>query len=116
MHLIVCLFLLLCTGQTRAVDQLDYALFGAAVVLHVVDLGQTLDIKNHDGVIETNPLLGNRPSKTKIYASCITKIGFDYLALRYLNPEWRRLFLTFDIGMTAQGTYSNSRVGVKVNF
>lgn len=110
------IFLFFWLDHARAAEKFDYLLFGTAAVLHVIDLGQTLDIEDHQGFIETNPLIGTHPSEFQIYAASLTMIGLDYLALRFLSKEWRRLFLSFDIGMTAQGTYSNSRVGVKLNF
>ena len=112
----ILLVILLCASPIRAADQVDYALFGVATALHVIDLGQSLGIRHHAGYSETNPLLGSHPSDEALYAYALAVIGVDFFVVRYLSPEWRRLYLAFDIGQVAQATTMNARIGLKVHF
>lgn len=68
---------------------IDLMLIVAAVVLLILDMRQTLDIKNHPGIHEINPLLGKHPTDTRIYtyfATCITA----FLAItHFMPPEYQ---------------------------
>lgn len=107
---------LLFSVRVGADEPIDRVLFYTITTLHLIDLGQSLDIKNHADRVETNPLLGRHPSDETLYIYKLGAIGVDYLALKLLSKEWRRLFLAFDIGSIAQVTTTNASIGLRVAF
>lgn len=95
----------------------DRALAATALALHVLDWGQTLDIiKPHNGVIETNPVLGPYPSRGDVNAYFVgTALLMGVIA--HALPEQRRGLL---LGYVAVGlvTVARNRIvfGVRVGF
>lgn len=87
-----------------------------ALTLHSADMLQTLDIKNHRNVSESNYILGKNPSdKSVITYFTATAIGY-YISRKYLNNQSR---LFFDIAFLFNGVASvanNRTIGLRFNF
>lgn len=108
----------LLSAPVRAADwsQDDSAWQASYLVLHVADWRQTLDIENHAGLYEINPILGRYPSDSEInryfLATALLHTGAAYL----LPPAWRRLFQKLTIGLEAGTVERNYRLGLSVSF
>jgi hypothetical protein len=56
-------------------------------VAELADMMTTLDIKNHPGYIEENPILGQHPSQSRIIGMCVGAAAIHYLVTRELVRE-----------------------------
>ena len=74
-------------------SQKNKQLWTTFTILHAVDTYQTMSLINKPEINETNPLLGNDPSKEQI----ITFMGLNYVLLYFitdqLTEEQRNKFL-----------------------
>jgi hypothetical protein len=90
-------------------------------VVHVVDLGQTLDIKNHPGIKEDNWFLGEHPSDGKIavwYVGTAYGHAFVTSALERENaPRWLcRTWQALTIGDALNNIHGNYKLGLRMGF
>jgi hypothetical protein len=81
-----------------------------------LDAAQTLDIKNHPDIYETNPLLGRHPSDLKIGAYFIGA-GFAHTAITKALPTeyraaWQYGWAALEIGTIIR----NRRLNLRFNF
>lgn len=113
------LALALLAGQAQAADPFTpgqvagIALLGA-VTYH--DYRQTLDIKNHPGLHETNPLLGRNPSDAKV-RNYFVGTSVATLALLYVMPsEYRKYVIAGGLLMEISVTSKNKRLGLRGTF
>ena len=83
----------------------ETALFVASQVAVLADIRTTLDIKNHPGGFEKNPVLGRHPSDAKILALGGLSMAVQAAAWYALPSPWRNVLsgvmLTVEIGMVA---------------
>lgn len=97
---------------------LEWTMLLVAESLIVVDVLQTLDLKNHqgEGISEHNLLLGSHPSDLRIALSGAAG-GLAVAGLWYLAPP-RVRWLIPSVLMVAEGfvIYSNARVGMRIRF
>lgn len=82
----------------------------------LLDAAQTLDIKNHPDLYETNPLLGRHPSDTKIVAYFIGA-GFAHNAITKKLPTeyraaWQYGWAALEIGTIIR----NRKLNLRFNF
>ncbi|MGZ3240710.1 MAG: hypothetical protein ACXWJK_10185 [Burkholderiaceae bacterium] len=82
----------------------------------MLDAAQTLDIKNHPNLYETNPLLGRHPSDTKIVAYFIGA-GFAHDAVTKALPTeyratWQYGWAALEIGTIIR----NRKLNLRFNF
>jgi len=85
-------------------------------IVHILDWGQTLDIENRPGIIETNPILGEHPSRSdiNIYMAS-TLIG--HAVVSYALPQgWRRAWQAAGIGLELAMLGNNYRLGLRMGF
>lgn len=81
-------------SQIRVLYKLDdktafkYSRFGQAMEFMFKDYQQTLDIKNHPGMYEMNPVLGKHPSDTAISAYFIAVNAIIFTAVKKLPEPW----------------------------
>ena len=74
-------------------DRYDTALLGGFMIAHYIDYSQTLQIKNHPGLYETNKLLGKHPSDGKITRGLlISSVAIGGVSA-ILPPKYRKIFL-----------------------
>lgn len=90
-------------------------------VLHAADALQTLDIKNHPGLRETNWFLGDHPTDGKVMVWYMgTAYGHVFItdALeREGAPVWmKRTWQVITIGDAMNAVYGNYQLGLKVSF
>lgn len=93
--------------------------------LHILDWGTTLDIANHEGYYEVNPILGKHPTRTQIntymFASAVLHPIVTYALPReaYLFGKQfhpRRLFQYITIGMSGACVVNNFSIGLRLDF
>jgi hypothetical protein len=120
--IIMGLFTLAHAGEWKTDDTIVEGMY---MVSHAIDMGTTLDIENHPGLYETNPLMGRHPSRDRIYAV----MGADFIIhplISYLLPEsWvvagydlhpRRNWQAITLGMSMGLVQHNFQAGLKINF
>jgi hypothetical protein len=102
-----------CASMTR--EQIAYE--SAYQALHVVDTIQTLKIRKHSLVYETNPILGKHPSDAEVISYMaaesvahffITSALSRSKAPRWLNSSWHYL----SIGWNGRNVVVNYRNGL----
>lgn len=117
--LLLSLLLILVTCSGCAHDpwsKPDIAREALYIGVSVVDMGQTLDIKNHPELRETNPLLGDHPSDGRIKTFFVTTRVLHIMAVHWMPAEWRATFQGIGIGYQFATVVSNNRLGLSVNF
>jgi len=111
------LILVTCTGCAHdpwsKPDVIREALY---IGLSVVDLGQTLDMKNKKDVHEANPILGRHPSDKRIKTFIITTRAAHVLAVHLMPADWRPYFQLGGIAVEAGVVIHNDRVGLSIKF
>jgi hypothetical protein len=85
------------------------------LITRIIDLGQTLDIKNHPELCEGNPLLGKHPSDQQIYEYFIGLLILDYLNYKY-SPDWLyKLWINIELRGELYCIGGNIKIGLKIN-
>ena len=98
----------------------DKLLWKSYVSLNVIDTFQTFNLidkqrdPNYRG-IETNWILGNRPSKSEVI---LLKLGINYLTYKVLdiNPTYRTEMLGIMNGIYIKTVYDNHEIGLRLSF
>jgi hypothetical protein len=81
-----------------------------------VDYKQTLDIKNHPGMYERNPLLGDHPSDVRI-RNYFALAAIGSVATIYLLPsEYRKYFIGGVLTVELIAIGNNKSIGLRTNF
>lgn len=119
--LVMCLILLTgCVQFDRKWSTENRRLETAYQVVHAADFIQTLQIENHPELRETNPFLGDHPSKGKILVWYMTtSYGHAFITNAFDDgaPEWMgRTWQILTIGDAVNAVYGNYRLGLKVGF
>jgi len=96
--------------------------------LHVVDLGQTLDIKHHPDIQETNmsnggssDVIGHHPNDAKVVGWMITEAMVHFVVTDYLirsdAPKWMvHGWEAVTIGVQAGVVHNNFSLGLRCKF
>ena len=97
-------------------DKEDTALQATVVATLLMDMSQTLYISGHDEYYELNPLLGERPSRDKVYGYFLGGI-VAHTAVSYLLPKeyrkwWQCAFILVESGMIIR----NSTIGIGYSY
>lgn len=91
-----------------------YGCIAIILILLFVDFRQTIDIKNHPGMYEINPILGKHPSDTKITIYFIlSSIIFAIVAL-FLQEPAKFIWLAVWAGMEVWAIQNNIKHGLKI--
>lgn len=84
--------------------------------LIAVDYGQTLDIKNHPELEESNPILGEHPSDRAITGHFLT-ISILHPLISYMLPHGMREWWQYgSMVYWSAVIYHNHQLGVKIDF
>ena len=109
--------LLLLTGcATDPWSKQDIVLEAAYMVVTAADLSQTLQIKHHPDMVETNPLMGEHPSDKRIRSHFATCAVLHVLAVDLLPSKYRGMFQMLGIGFESAVVYHNNTIGLNVRF
>ena len=82
------------------------------IALNIIDWKQTLDIKNHPGYYERNPLSPAHPHNDRINFVMTVGIVGHPLITWYLEPEKRVYWQTITTGVEAVVVYENYQLGL----
>ena len=102
-------------------DRTVWAYEGLYQVENAIDYGQTLDIKRHPNVVESNPFLGRHPSDAAIFrlkaADALGHAAITAVLLRLHAPR-PALFIweLATIGSQGVGLINNYGLGLRVRF
>jgi len=95
----------------------DIALESTYLVLHALDLGQTLDIaRQPDKYYELNPILGRHPTKSDVYAYFLTTAMVHIGVTHWLPARCRPWFQGLTIGLSGGCVMHNFNIGLQVRF
>ncbi len=97
-------------------EKKSLALFLAAQALVIVDMGQTLDIRNHPEVEELNPILGREPSRDRVYAVFGSHLLINTLAYWLLPGRWANGLSMLSITIGIPVVANNASLGLSVAF
>lgn len=83
------------------------------LTLHVIDWRQTVYITKHpERLYETNPMLGRRPSESRVNTWFLS-MAFAQIGIANLLPrDWRRIWIGSGIVLEASMTAHNEAIGV----
>lgn len=121
LFLLLCiLFLLAFPSGTSGADpwsKQDLTLEGIYLIFKTLDLGQTLDIAGQpDRYHEVNPIIGEHPSKNRVYAYFITTSLLHIGITHFLPKAYRPWFQGVTIGLSAGCVIHNYSIGLRVRF
>lgn len=88
----------------------------ATMALFAIDYAQTKDIKNHNGLYETNKLLGLHPSDTKIRNYFLGAAIGHVILVNALPSQYREYVQDGTIGLELVVIGNNKRIGLNVKF
>lgn len=99
------------------------ALISALVVINCADWAQTQDLADNGesmGIVETNRILGNSPTRSEVntyFALAIpVQIGAGLLLGKLAGDRWGKGFLILCIGAELAMVSSNQSLGLRVRF
>ena len=93
--------------ERQAIQQAGFTL------LLAVDWAQTRDIQNHPGFQESNPILGEHPTDKEIDQYFVAAAVGHAVITHFLPTEWRDAWQYTWIGIEANTTVENYRLGVR---
>lgn len=93
-------------------EPVDYVLLSVTETAILLDLSQTLDIKNHSDLHETNPLMGRNPSDMRIMLGGGAVMATTAGTWLLLPNEWRRLFLVAILAVEVHSIFLNRSQGL----
>ena len=77
---------------------------------------QTMDIKNHPGYYEMNPLMGKHPSDARLRNYSIAAIAGHVAITQLLPDQYRPAWQWGTIGVEAGYVLHNRSIGLKIAF
>lgn len=112
--------LLLASQCANAWSEADTQRQTGYFILHVIDWGQTLDISESctsgGTYYETNPILGECPSRGEVNRYFLLTGLAHYGISRVLSPTQRRWFQYVTIGIESAVVAHNFNIGIRVEF
>lgn len=94
----------------------DLGLFLAAEASLLIDTGQTLDIKRHDGYREMNAILGRHPGDGAVVAYFGSVVVLSTAAYALLPDQWANILSRVILAVELPVIDSNARLGLSVRF
>ncbi len=111
--LLCCLILL--TGCSDFSTQ-DTVLQTISQGLLIGDWSQTLDIKNHPGMHEINPILGEHPSNAAVNGYFAVSVAANQAVANCLEGSSRTYFQTGIIILESMAVSNNHALGIRLSF
>lgn len=110
----ISLFLLPTWGSEWTVEQKQLA--GIYLAAHVIDWGQTRTIAKTPYLREYNPILGKKPSLSRVNTYALVTPIVGYLFLDSLPSEsrttWLKALVVFEVAIISRNAY----LGIKTDF
>ena len=89
---------------------------GVTSSLNIIDWGQTLDIVDNHEYYETNPILGEYPTRAEVNRYFAYSLGLQLLITHLLPSRYRNYWLGCNIMVSGYYVQNNYRIGLRVNF
>lgn len=116
MRFVALVLLLVLPVNCQAWSGKDTALEVISEGMTVVDWGQTQDIRNHNGMIELNPILGRSPSRGAVNAYFISVLAIHPVISIALPESCRTIWQSIYIGVEWTAISSNYNGGLRLSF
>jgi hypothetical protein len=122
---VLCFLLPSVSHAGDAMTRQEWTLEGLYQVGNLMDLGTTLDIQNHSGYYERNPLMGDYPSNSQVYLSMLLGAVLHPLMTSILPEHWvvggydlkpRYNWQRMSIGLKWGCVTNNFQVGLSMRF
>jgi len=85
--------------------------------MQIIDWGQTRNIASHpESFRESNPIMGNHPSKGSVDAYFLLSIPVHILATHFTPSKYRKYIQAIQIGSSGYCITENFRIGLGVKF
>lgn len=101
-------------------DSLDKALMAANVVTRVIDAHQTRQIRDHDNVVEADPvgrpLMGRNPGDRDVALYFLGVTAVDLGIAHVLPSEWRKIYLGVRTVASIRVIRNNAELGLDWRF
>src|ERR1035437_2927969 len=110
------LFLLSSVSSAGEWSRSDMALEAGYIAVTVADLSTTLDIKNHAGFYEKNPVLGMHPTDKTILVSMALTIAAQLSIAEMLPKEFRTRWIASTLGIEIFCVADNLNQGLKMQY
>ena len=87
------------------------------LTLHTIDCGTTLDIADQQNkYYEINPLLGEHPSRSKVYKYMLVTAILHPIIVNYLPSKQRKWYQILSIGVSGACVVNNLNIGLTIAF
>ena len=110
-------------GQVFAADKwdrVDMALMAANVATKVIDAHQTRQIRDHDDVVEADPigrpLMGRNPGDRDVVLYFAAMTAIDAGVAHVLPSKWRKAYLTVRTVASVRVIHNNAQLGLDWRF
>jgi hypothetical protein len=104
-------------SQKRYFDKMDKELLTLSTILIAIDWGQTLDIVNNsEEYYETNPFLGDHPSRGKVNTYFAGWVIANYGVTKLLKGNFRKAWLWSLNAFQLSSIHNNYNIGLRLNF
>jgi uncharacterized protein YfiM (DUF2279 family) len=104
------------SASAQEFDAVDKALYAAAQGAAIVDWSQTRSfIKQPDKFAEGNPLLGRNPSRDKVDAFMVARLGVQHLVFTSVPAAYRKPVMAAVSITSWAAVASNHRIGVSAD-
>lgn len=115
--ILIALLLLALPAQAQTpLSKEEWAREAAYLVLLTADYSLTMDLKNHPGMYEKNPILGRHPSDQQLRGYfAVAAIG-HVLGMHFLSRENRAFAQWASIGIELYAVHNNYQLGLSFRF
>lgn len=98
--------------QHVARDAAEYSIFAVSELTYAIDMLQTLDIKNHVGHEESNPLLGKHPADARVVGYFAGCMALNAAVFALLPPKYRSVLPSVIVVYESSAINSNRAHGI----
>lgn len=97
-------------------ERKSLGLFLTAQALVIMDMGQTLSIRDHPELEEANPIFGREPSPGRVYAVFGTRLALNTLAYWLLPDRWANTVSMLNVVVGIPVVARNASLGLSFRF
>lgn len=105
-----------CSARADSWSEGDKWRQGAYSLLHITDWHQTHEISDGERHIETNPIMGRKPTDGQIDRYFASTLIIHYVIAHNLPSDWRKRFQYVTIGVEAGAVAHNWSIGYTIEF
>jgi len=109
---VLLLLLLLCLSNLVYSD--DY-IYKSCVVLHIVDMLQTVEITKDNSITENNIILGRYPTENEVYVYMGSTLALGYFIHRILPKKYKHMFDVMYASTELSMILTNYSIGIRIH-